>query len=105
MSNPAKQLGQSHQLAKGRATAAVAHEDSVEAFDPMTTANFSNVTFDEIEVGKGASLSRAMTNTEVEALALVSGEVDPYHVVPGALVHAGYRSRRASGPRQSSRVC
>ena len=47
------------------------------------------VTFDEIEVGKGVSLSRAITNTEVEALALVSGEVDPYHVVPGALVHAG----------------
>ena len=89
MSNSAKQLGQSHQLAKGRATAAVAHEDSVEAFDPMTTATFSNVTFDEIEIGKGVSLSRAMTNTEVEALALVSGEVDPYHVVPGALVHAG----------------
>ena len=89
MSNPAKQLFQSHQFAKGRVTAAVIHQAGVEAFDPMTTANFSNVTFDEIEVGKGASLSRAVTNTEVEALALVSGEVDPYHVEPGELVHDG----------------
>ena len=55
----------------------------------MTTANCSNVTFDEIEVGKSVTVSRAVTNTEVEALALVSGEVDPYHVEPGALAHAG----------------
>ncbi|MGZ9059392.1 MAG: MaoC/PaaZ C-terminal domain-containing protein, partial [Burkholderiaceae bacterium] len=55
----------------------------------MTAANCSNVTFDEIEVGKGLTLSRSLTNTEVEALALVSGEVDPYHVEPGALTHTG----------------
>jgi len=55
----------------------------------MTTANCSNVTFDEIEVGKSVTVSRSVTNTEVEALALVSGEVDPYHVEPGVLAHAG----------------
>jgi phosphotransacetylase len=55
----------------------------------MTTANCSNVTFDEIKIGEGVTVSRAVTNTEVEALALVSGEVDPYHVEPGALAHAG----------------
>jgi phosphate acetyltransferase len=55
----------------------------------MTTASYRNVTFDEIEVGKGVTVNRVVTNTEVEALALVSGEVDPFHVEPGALGQAG----------------
>jgi phosphate acetyltransferase len=54
----------------------------------MTTASYRNVTFDEIEIGKPVSVSRPVTHTEVEALALVSGDVDPYHVEPGALEHA-----------------
>jgi phosphate acetyltransferase len=54
-----------------------------------TTSSYRNITFEEIEVGKGVTVTRTVTNTEVEALALVSGEVDPYHVEPGALGEAG----------------
>jgi phosphate acetyltransferase len=55
----------------------------------MATASYRNVTFEEIEVGKGVTVTRTVTNTEVEALALVSGEVDPFHVEPGAFGQAG----------------
>jgi phosphate acetyltransferase len=50
----------------------------------MTGGAYRNVTFDEIEVGRRLTVTRTVTTTEVEALALVSGEVDPYHVEPGA---------------------
>ena len=40
---------------------------------PMT-----NVTFDEIEIGASASLSRTLSKTDVEVMALVSGDVDPF---------------------------
>jgi phosphate acetyltransferase len=53
----------------------------------MATGSYRNVTFDEIEIGKPVSISRPVTHTEVEALALVSGDVDPYHVEAGALGH------------------
>ena len=53
----------------------------------MATASYRNVTFDEIEIGKPVSVSRPVTHTEVEAMALVSGDVDPYHVEAGALEH------------------
>ena len=53
----------------------------------MTTGSYRNTTFDEIEVGKPVSVSRPVTHTEVEAMALVSGDVDPYHVEAGALEH------------------
>jgi phosphate acetyltransferase len=53
----------------------------------MATASYRNVTFDEIEIGKPVSVSRPVTHTEVEALALVSGDVDPYHVEAGAREH------------------
>jgi len=42
--------------------------------------NMTNVTFDEIEVGATASLSRTLSQTDIEVLALVSGDVDPFHV-------------------------
>lgn len=51
----------------------------------MAGASYRNVTFDEIEVGSGLTVTRTVTTTEVEALALVSGEIDPYHVEPGAV--------------------
>ncbi len=54
----------------------------------MSTASYRNLTFDEIEIGATATVSRPVTHTEVEALALVSGDVDPYHVEPGALGHS-----------------
>jgi phosphate acetyltransferase len=39
-----------------------------------------NVTFEEIEVGSTVSVSRAVTETEVGAMALVSGDVDPWQI-------------------------
>jgi phosphate acetyltransferase len=53
----------------------------------VATGSYRNVTFDEIEIGKPVSVSRPVTHTEVEAMALVSGDVDPYYVEPGALEH------------------
>src|SRR5215510_2388866 len=43
----------------------------------------SNRTFDEIQVGETLTLSRQLSQMEVEALALVSGEVDSFHVDDG----------------------
>jgi acyl dehydratase len=45
-----------------------------------TWNNMTNVTFDEIQVGASASLTRALSQTDIELLALVSGDVDPFHV-------------------------
>jgi phosphate acetyltransferase len=45
-----------------------------------TWKNVTNVTFDEIQVGASADLTRALSQTDVELLALVSGDVDPFHV-------------------------
>ena len=42
--------------------------------------NMSNVTFDEIQPGASASLTRALSQTDIEVLALVSGDVDPFHL-------------------------
>jgi phosphotransacetylase/acyl dehydratase len=44
---------------------------------------YSNVTFKEIEVGATASVERALSQTEVEALLLVSGDVVPFHTERG----------------------
>ena len=41
---------------------------------------YRNVTFDEIEVGASAGARRALTQTEIEALVLVSGDIEPFHV-------------------------
>ena len=41
---------------------------------------YQNVTFDEIEVGASAGAQRVMTQTEIEALVLVSGDIEPFHV-------------------------
>jgi len=45
--------------------------------------SFTNVTFDEIRVGDTAKVSRKLSAFEVEALALVGGNVDAFHVVDG----------------------
>ena len=42
--------------------------------------DYRNVTFDELEVGVSAEYSRSLSRTDVEALALVSGDVVPFHV-------------------------
>src|ERR1041384_951817 len=41
---------------------------------------FSNRTFDEIQVGETLTLSRQLSEIDVEALSLVSGDVDPLHI-------------------------
>jgi phosphotransacetylase/acyl dehydratase len=41
---------------------------------------YRNVTFDEIEVGATASARRALTHAEIEALVLVSGDIEPFHM-------------------------
>jgi phosphate acetyltransferase len=43
-------------------------------------SNMTNVTFDEIETGAAASLTRTLSQTDIEVLALVSGDVDPFYV-------------------------
>jgi phosphate acetyltransferase len=43
-------------------------------------SDYRNVTFDEIEVGAAASARRALTQTEIEALVLVSGDVEPFQL-------------------------
>jgi phosphate acetyltransferase len=43
----------------------------------------TNVTFDEIKVGDKASISRRLTTTEVEALALAGGDVDAFQIAEG----------------------
>ncbi len=42
--------------------------------------NMTNVTFDEIQAGTSASMTRTLSQTDIEILALVSGDVDPFHV-------------------------
>jgi len=46
----------------------------------MDRSDFANRTFDEIEIGASASLRHTLTGTDVEALAVASGDVDGFHV-------------------------
>ncbi len=46
-------------------------------------SGYRNVTFDELEVGASASARRPLTQTEIEALVLVSGDVEPFHIEDG----------------------
>ncbi len=39
-----------------------------------------NLTFDEIEIGSSASLSRTLSHKDIELFAIVSGDVNPAHV-------------------------
>jgi phosphotransacetylase/acyl dehydratase len=43
----------------------------------MNSENLTNQTFDEIAIGATAELSRSLTRTGVEALAMMSGQIDP----------------------------
>ena len=45
---------------------------------------YRNVTFDEIRVGATASARRILTQTEIEALVLVSGDIEPFHMEEAA---------------------
>ena len=41
---------------------------------------YTNQTYDEIQVGATLTLSHRLSRTDVEALALVSGDIDPFHI-------------------------
>lgn len=41
-----------------------------------------NVTYDELHIGQSATLQRTLTNADIQAFALVSGDVNPAHVDP-----------------------
>ena len=41
-----------------------------------------NVTYDELQVGQSATLRRTLSNADIQAFALVSGDVNPAHVDP-----------------------
>jgi phosphotransacetylase/acyl dehydratase len=58
---------------------------------------FQNVTFDEIEIGQTVSVSRPVTETEVGAMALVSGDVDPWHIADEAGHRGGPSTAQAVG--------
>ena len=45
--------------------------------------SLTNVTFSEIKVGDKASVSRRLTTTDVEALALAGGDVDAFQIAEG----------------------
>jgi len=76
-------------------------------------SDYRNVTFDELAIGASASARRPLTQTEIEALVLVSGDVEPFHLedgdrMPDALlavdavgvsaVISGLLERRLPGP-------
>ncbi len=43
----------------------------------------TNVTFDEIKIGQSITVSRHLSQTDIEALAFTSGDVDAYHLDNG----------------------
>jgi phosphotransacetylase len=45
--------------------------------------SLTNTTFDEIKIGDSATVTRRLTKTEVEALALAGGDVDAFHIANG----------------------
>jgi len=61
--------------------------------------NMTNVTFDEIQAGASASLTRTLSQTDIEVLALVSGDVDPFYVAGDgtANVRPAARTTEAAG--------
>jgi len=60
-------------------------------------SGFQNVTFDEIQVGQTVTVSRPVTETEVDAMALVSGDVDPWHIADEAEHRSGPSTAQAVG--------
>ncbi len=42
--------------------------------------SMNNLTFDEIEVGASENLTHTLTQTQIEVLALVSGDANPFYI-------------------------
>jgi phosphate acetyltransferase len=76
-------------------------------------SGYRNVTFDELEPGRTASVRRVVTQTEVEALVIMSGDVEPFQLdeesragderlcvdaVGAVAVLSGLLERRLPGP-------
>jgi phosphotransacetylase len=59
--------------------------------------SLTNVTFDEIKIGATASVTRRLSGTEVEALALVGGDVDAFHIAEGEKPRPGEVRTEAVG--------
>jgi acyl dehydratase len=61
--------------------------------------NIKDVTFDEIRVGMSAEFRRVLSQPDIELLALVSGDVDPFHLTGegAASVRPVARSTEAVG--------
>ena len=79
----------------------------------LRVRSFENTTYDELQPGASATISRRVSATEVEALALVSGDVDSFHLdasgdgmagsvmakaVGGEAIISGMLTRRLPGP-------
>ena len=79
----------------------------------LRVRSFENTTYDELQPGATATISRRVSATEVEALALVSGDVDSFHLdasgdgmagsvmakaVGGEAIISGMLTRRLPGP-------
>jgi phosphate acetyltransferase len=64
-----------------------------------TWNNMTNITFDEIQAGASASMTRTLSQTDIEVLALVSGDVDPFHVAQNgtAAVRPNAQTTEAAG--------
>src|SRR5512135_2741038 len=59
--------------------------------------SFTNITYDELQVGSSATVSRRISQTEVDALALVSGDVDAFHLVQDGNGRAAGATAKAVG--------
>jgi phosphate acetyltransferase len=49
----------------------------------MKPQSYTNRTYAEIQVGESVTVARRLAQTDLEALALVSGQVDPFHIADG----------------------
>ena len=59
--------------------------------------SFTNITYDELQVGSTATVSRRISQTEVDALAMVSGDVDAFHLVANGDGAGGGTTAKAVG--------
>ena len=55
--------------------------------------NVKNVTFDEIRVGASAEFRHTISSADIELLALVSGDVDPFHLAGDGAARARSEAR------------
>lgn len=46
-------------------------------------SSFENTPFEKIRVGQEETVSRTLSKSDIEALAFVSGDLDPYHISGG----------------------